>query len=318
MGVQKHYKKRFTKNRVEKVSKKIDKKSQTGFLPVGFNRVFGRLSVRGVPNRKNKILKLGIKLELQSIRDQAHALNYMHKFDQFSLTYFDGRGLAEVTRTLFATVGRYPGSGFTDVRLTRDQFNEMKGKGELAKNLNRVPILTHNGRMIGQSSSINRYLAKALGLLGANEDDAAQIDSLCEHIVDIKSAWRKLVPYGKDMTDEETQSANKLWFDTPASPALDDRKERQLQWFLEQVERTLPGDGFAVGGRPSLADAHLFNMLGEHASEVLPASKAEPFGSLADTAGALAKYPKLLAVVHAFKNSPGMKHYLGNRGHMGF
>jgi hypothetical protein len=41
---------------------------------------------------------------------------------------------------------------------------------------------------------------KYLGLLGVNENSAAQIDALCERILDIKSAWRKLVPYGTEMT----------------------------------------------------------------------------------------------------------------------
>jgi glutathione S-transferase len=235
------------------------------------------------------------------------AVNYMQGFDKFQLTYFDGRGLAEVTRTLFATVGRFPSVGFEDIRLSRDQFNELKGKGDLAKNLNRVPILNHNGNLIGQSSSINRYLAKQLGLLGTTNDEEAQIDSMCEHLVDIKSAWRKLVPYGKEMTDDETQAANELWFNTPASPATKDRKERQLQWFLEQVEGFLPNDlGYSVGDRPSLVDAYLFNMLSEHAPEVSPATKAEPFGSATHTARVLGLYPKLMGVVETFKNSPGM------------
>ena len=63
---------------------------------------------------------------------------YLQKFDKLSLTYFDGRGLAEVPRTLLVLSGRFPGKGFEDVRLTRDQFNEKKGSGDLAKNLNRV------------------------------------------------------------------------------------------------------------------------------------------------------------------------------------
>merc|ERR1711971_1003894 len=80
----------------------------------------------------------------------------------FELTYFDGRGLAEVSRTLLVTSGRFPGEGFEDVRLSRDEFDSRKGTGDLAKNLNRVPILNHNGHVIGQSAAINRYLARVL------------------------------------------------------------------------------------------------------------------------------------------------------------
>jgi hypothetical protein len=49
MGVQKHYKKRFTKKIMSKsFYKKIDKKPKTDFFSVLFYHVFGRFSVRGV------------------------------------------------------------------------------------------------------------------------------------------------------------------------------------------------------------------------------------------------------------------------------
>jgi glutathione S-transferase len=213
--------------------------------------------------------------------------------------------------------GRFPGQGFDDIRMSRDQFNEKKGSGDLAKNLNRVPILNHNGAVIGQSATMSRYLAKHFGLLGASAQEEAQIDAMCEHIVDIKAAFRKVVPYGNKMSKEEIDAANGIWFDTTATPEIEGRKERQLQWFLEKVEGFLPGDGYTVGGRPSLADAYFFNMLGEHAPELDPA-KGEPFGSLGGTERTLQMYPKLLAVVHTFGSSPGMKHYLSTRGEMGF
>jgi len=241
---------------------------------------------------------------------------YLNKFDTFQLTYFNGRGLAEVLRTLFATAGRFPGTGFEDVRLTRDQFDQLKGTGDLAKNLNRVPVLNHNGEVIGQSSSIARYLSNQFGFLGANEAQAAQVDSMCEHIVDIKAAYRKAVPYGSKLTAEEQTEADSIWFDTPATPILEGRKERQLRWFLDQVEVSLDHTGYSVGGRPSLADAYFFNMLGEYAPEL--DAKGEPFGSIAATGRVMEAYPKLFAVVMTFRASPGMSYYLETRGKMGF
>lgn len=44
--------------------------------------------------------------------------------------YFDGRGFAEVPRTLFATVGRFAGEGFTDVRLNDESFPALRDTGE--------------------------------------------------------------------------------------------------------------------------------------------------------------------------------------------
>ena len=44
-------------------------------------------------------------------------------------SYFDGRGLAEVSRTLFATAGRFSGQGFTDVRLSSEEFATLRDSG---------------------------------------------------------------------------------------------------------------------------------------------------------------------------------------------
>lgn len=238
-------------------------------------------------------------------------------FDSFRLSYFDGRGLAEVPRTLFAMAGLFPGNGFEDVRMTRAEFAAARGEGDLAKNLDRVPVLNHNGAVIGQSNAINRYLARRFNLLGANEVEAAQIDAMTEHIADIKGAYRKLFPYGAELTAETAEANSKTWFDTPAAPPLDGRAERQLQWFLGHVESTLPGDGYSVGARPSLADACFFNLLGEHAPEVEDKKKGEPFGSLERTASVLEGFPKLKAVVETFRASPGIQHYLSVRGDSG-
>jgi hypothetical protein len=55
MGVQKHYKKRFTKKIVSKsFHKKIEKKSKPDFFSVLFYHVFGRFSVRGVQKHDKK------------------------------------------------------------------------------------------------------------------------------------------------------------------------------------------------------------------------------------------------------------------------
>ena len=95
------------------------------------------------------------------------------------------------------------------------------------------------------------------------------------------------MPYGTEVSKEQLDT----WFNTPSSPALEGRKERQLQWFLELIENVLPDTGYCVGGRPSLADAHMFNLLGEHAPELN--QKGEPFSDLANTNKVLESFPKI-------------------------
>lgn len=237
--------------------------------------------------------------------------------------------------------------GFIDTKISKDEMAAMKGTGDLAKNLGRVPVLNHNGVVIGQSrecayalyrklaattatatattahpptpqAAICRYLAKRFNLMGSNDVEQAQIESIVEHVVDIKAAFRKIVPAGKHgLTDAELVARLDVWFDTPASPPLDNKGERQLRWFLEQVEVLLPGDGYSVGSRPSLADAYLFNLLGEVAEE-LPPSSGEPFGRLAGVSEVLESFPKVGTVVENFGTSPGMSVYLATRGSVGF
>jgi hypothetical protein len=58
MGVQKHYKKRFTKEIVSKsFYKKFDQKSETDFFSNFFYHVFGRFSMRGVQKHDKKNIK---------------------------------------------------------------------------------------------------------------------------------------------------------------------------------------------------------------------------------------------------------------------
>ena len=132
----------------------------------------------------------------QSCPPTTEAAGYLGSFDKFSLTYFDGRlgcapegprhththlasphlthlcttkrGLAEVPRTLLHTAGQ----PFEDVRLKRDEFDSLKGSGDLKKNLNRVPILNHNGEVFGQSGAINRYLAQKFGMFGSDAKES--------------------------------------------------------------------------------------------------------------------------------------------------
>ena len=64
--------------------------------------------------------------------------------------------------------------------------------GNLALNMNRVPLLCIDGKpVLGQSKSIERFLAGRFGLMGSNDVEAAQVDMIGEHVRDIKDAYQK-------------------------------------------------------------------------------------------------------------------------------
>lgn len=83
----------------------------------------------------------------------------------FKLYYFNSRGNAEPIRLVFAQAG----VKYEDIRLTNEQWVEFKPKTPYAT----MPVLDIDGKIVGGSGPIARYLAKQYGLAG--EDDIARL-----------------------------------------------------------------------------------------------------------------------------------------------
>ena len=92
-----------------------------------------------------------------------------------TLKYWNGRGLMEVPRLMFALAGK----AYTDVRIGDaapcTPYSEI---GDLSANLGRVPLCVSSEGSIGQSAAINFYVASTLGLMGNGHFQAAQILSM--------------------------------------------------------------------------------------------------------------------------------------------
>lgn len=182
------------------------------------------------------------------------AASLLSAMPTYKLTYFDVRGVAETSRLMFAAAKQE----YTDERfnmkmemkdgkpdwstLQRPEFDAAKAAGELDASNGKVPMLTVDGQKIGQSKAIERYLAKALGLAGSNDIEAAQIDAVTETVRDIKDAYQKAK--GDPATKEKFFAE-----DLPAGLAL--------------LEKSLPkGSGpFLVGSTISYADICIFMFL---------------------------------------------------------
>jgi len=153
--------------------------------------------------------------------------------DSYTLTYFDGRGLAEVSRLLFTIAG----VKFEDVRINADDDDkqfiaEYKDKCAFRK----VPQLTYNGVDIPQSKAIERFLAKKFKLFGKKDIDAVLIDAFGEQIRDITFGFTS-------SKTEETRE--KFWNET--FPTL-----------IENTARVAGKEGFLVGNKLSLADIQFY------------------------------------------------------------
>lgn len=185
----------------------------------------------------------------------------------FTLKYFNGRGVAEITRVLFAVAKvsyvdhRFPIDFST---YSRPEFDEAKAAGLFDINMGRLPILEYSGPegtiTLGQSKTIERFIAKKLGLFGSNDFEAAQIDMVSEHVRDIKQKYNDIKSGKKDA---ELQAAKEKFM-----------KEELPVWF-EKLEKSLSGiNGFAIGSSVSLADVSIFNIVRDYFDDLPTASAA--------------------------------------------
>jgi len=178
---------------------------------------------------------------------------------------------------------------------------------------------------VGQSVAINYIIATHTNLLGSNPGEAAQILAFGEHIKELREKYTSMVPYG---TEPTAQALDTFFDDATASDTTgpadgSKRGSRCLLWFMGRMEKLVGADGFAVGGKLSLADIQIFNafadsLTAEQALGDLPVHRREPFGSLARTQAALAKHPNLAKVVETVANNANIKKWMETRGKQGF
>ena len=212
------------------------------------------------------------------------------------LVYFNGRGLAEISRILLA-IGeedyedfRYPLKiiDWSKHQMEKEEFEKDKAEGKLVGSLNKVPYLEVDGQVIPQSKSIERYLARKYSLMGDNDIEAVRIDSLCECIRDFKDAY---------------QSVRKA----------DDKEKAMNEWFtktlvekLGLLENLVDGEGFSVGTKLSLSDVVIFAFI----TQFFDNKEASMNATLAT--------PKIRSVVEKVSSVPQVVSWLEKRPVTGF
>jgi len=170
----------------------------------------------------------------------------------YKLKYFDARGVIENVRIMFAIAKqeyedfRYP-VDFTT--WAKPEFDADKAAGTLAVNMDRAPVLFYNGTAIGQSKTIERFVANKCGFAGSSDVEGALIDMLCEHIADIKKNYSDCKV---GLKDEALNEAKTKWV-----------TEKMPEW-MGKLEKCLSGTGgYAVGNKMSLADIVIYSFVSE-------------------------------------------------------
>ena len=240
------------------------------------------------------------------------------------LKYWNGRGLMDPPRMMMVMAGK----GFEDKRIGDGEgLTPHASIGDLSANLGRVPLAVTSSGNIGQSTAINFFVASECDMMGSSKFEAACILAFCEHIKEMVASYFSLVPWGT----EPKEGALDTFFDSfeasdvSGTADMKTRSQRYLRWYLGRLEVMVPGDGYCVGGRLSLADVALFNALANNlgpddhlAGLGAPAFKRETFASAVRTKEALKAHPKLAAIVANVEAHPKLQAWLATRGKQGF
>ena len=178
----------------------------------------------------------------------------MTQVPEYELTYFNGRGIAETTRLLFALAEKeYVDTRFPikvvdwkSYKFERKEFDQAKSSGQLKLSLGKVPFLTVGGStVIPQSKAIERFLARKFSLMGCSETEAALIDAFTEHVRDVKTEYQ---PVRKAVGEEKAKQLEIFFRDT-----LPER-------FRTMAAAREPGK-WIVGDALSLADASFYELV---------------------------------------------------------
>jgi len=143
---------------------------------------------------------------------------------KLKLTYFNGKGRAEAARLILAQAG----VDYEDERIEFEDWPELKST--LTTPGAQLPILEVDGKVIGQSMAITRFLARKYNLAGKNEWEEAKADMIVDCIDDTFNGFVACLLEGKmKRNDEARQKMLIEEFVTKSLPAFLDMMKKQLE-----------------------------------------------------------------------------------------
>ncbi|XP_055917562.1 glutathione S-transferase [Eupeodes corollae] len=157
----------------------------------------------------------------------------------YTLFYFNVKALAEPLRYLFA----HGGIEYEDVRVTRDEWPALKPTMPMGQ----MPVLEVDGKRVHQSISMARFLAKTIGLSGANPWEDLQIDI----VVDTINDFRLKIAVVSYEPEDEIKEKKLVTLNTEVIP-----------FYLEKLEQTVKdNDGHLALGKLTWADIYFAGIL---------------------------------------------------------
>ena len=142
---------------------------------------------------------------------QSNQIQQLNKMSTVRITYFNIRGVAELTRLLFV----YSEHDFEDERLEREAWPARKPESPLGS----VPyIRLENGHEYPQATSIARYFADKFGLRGKTDEEKLHADVVVDLVrADIIPMLTKIFleqdAEKKEAGKKEAQEKIQAWFE---------------------------------------------------------------------------------------------------------
>jgi glutathione S-transferase len=163
----------------------------------------------------------------------------------FKLYYFETNFRAQIIRALL----NWSKVDWEDIKLTKEEFKDMKEKGIFNETFQQLPILEYKNNMFSQSHSIEIYLAKKFRLLGLSIEEEFEILTIIFLISDLSSKLISiLVPSNKE--EEDNQIENLKSFTAEFLPTA----LKSLENTLIRLNENDEGNNYFIGKKLSLAD----------------------------------------------------------------
>ena len=198
---------------------------------------------------------------------------------KYTLTYFNVRGRAEVTRLLFAQAG----VEYEDKRVSHEEWQRLKPNTPSGA----LPVLEVDGKVLFGSGPIARFVAVTHGLAASNDLENAELDG----VLDVGHDLMLRVMAVRHEKDE-----------TRKAELRKELEETHVPRYLGILEKRAAASNSAYGWiyspRVTYADVTIFVILG-YVSDAIP--------SILD------KYPALAKLKRSVESLPNIAKWLAER-----
>uniref|UniRef100_U5EWQ3 glutathione transferase n=1 Tax=Corethrella appendiculata TaxID=1370023 RepID=U5EWQ3_9DIPT len=157
----------------------------------------------------------------------------------YKVYYFNVKALGEPLRFLLS-YGNIP---FDDIRITREEWPALKPTMPMGQ----MPVLDVDGKKVHQSIAMSRYLAKQVGLVGADAWEDLQIDT----VVDTINDFRLKIGVVSYEPDDEVKEKKLVTLNNEVIP-----------FYLEKLDDIArENNGYLANGKLSWADLYFTAIL---------------------------------------------------------